>query len=117
MGVNYLSVPYNSEEYYTDSNFSGIVGSLNNIKDNHAMWDFIGRGYAKITFNGVEKIVYASGKNKLPVRSIGYIAFKVKNDANIYENYNEDQKAIIDYYYAFYKKMGNDPYAEDVFNN
>lgn len=109
--VNYVCVPFTSTNYYTTNSFSGIVGSIRNVKDNHALWNFVGRGYAKVTFNGIEKIVYADGKDSLPERSIAYIAYQLKIDSSAYEAYNEDQKAMIDYYYFFLK----DPALEDIF--
>ena len=65
--------------------------------------------------NGVEKIIYATGKEALPERSICYIAYCLKNDINAYESYLDDQKAIIDYYYNLYVNF-KDPYGEDIFN-
>ena len=113
--VNYAVVPYMSDAYFSDSEFSGIVGSIRNIKENHAIWNFVGRGHAKVSYNGIEKIVYATGKDQLPERSICYIAYCLKNDINAYESYLDDQKAIIDYYYKLYVNF-KDPYGEDIFD-
>ncbi len=113
--VNYAVVPFESETYFSDGEFSGIVGSIRNIKENHAIWNFVGRGYAKVSFNGIEKVVYATGKDTLPERSICYIAFCLKNDTNEYELYSNEQKSMIDYYYRLYVK-NHDPYGEDIFD-
>ena len=113
--VNYATVPYMSDTYFYDGEFSGIVGSIRNIKENHAIWNFVGRGYAKVSYNGIEKIVYATGKDQLPERSICYIAYCLKNDINTYESYLDDQKAIIDYYYKLYVDF-RDPHGEDIFD-
>ncbi|MGN0172980.1 MAG: GDSL-type esterase/lipase family protein, partial [Acutalibacteraceae bacterium] len=45
----YVDVKFNSTTYYTDGEFSGIVGSLVNIKDTNITRDFVGRGYVKVT--------------------------------------------------------------------
>ena len=112
---NYVDVKYESTKYFTDSRFSGFVGSIINIKDDHACWNFVGRGYARITINGIEKIVYANGKDSLPERSIAFIAHKLRYDEDVYENFNNAQKTIIDFYNEFYKKETEDPYEEDMF--
>ncbi len=113
--INYVVVPYESNKYFSDGDFLGIIGSIINIKDDHSVWDFVGRGYLKVSFNGFEKIIYAEGKDKLPERSICYIAYCLKKDINTYESYLEDQKKIIDYYYNLYF-FYKDPHIEDFFD-
>lgn len=114
---NYVDVLYSASKYHTSSGFTGIVGSLGNIKDDHALWDFIGRGYAKITVNGTTKTVYAQGDTELPSRSIGYIAYMLKNDTASYELLDDVNKEMVDKYYEMYCQYlaVSDPYSYDKF--
>ncbi|MGN0174487.1 MAG: hypothetical protein ACI39F_08595, partial [Acutalibacteraceae bacterium] len=45
----YVDVKFNSATYYTEGDFTGIVGSLVNIQDKNITRDFVGRGYVKVT--------------------------------------------------------------------
>lgn len=105
-------VSYTSSQYFTESGFKGVVGSLANILDKNASRDFVGRGFVKITLNGVEKVYYAEyagGSVENNTRNIGYIATCIKSDTYYYETLSSDHKLIIEKYF----KLHNDYYCED----
>ena len=107
-----VKVNYTSSKYFTENGFKGIVGSLINILDKNASRDFVGRGFVKITLNGVEKVYYAdyagdSVSNN--TRSIGYIATCIKADENFYPTLDDSQKMIVEKYF----ELHNDVYCDD----
>lgn len=99
---SYVDVKYLSEEYYTDdSGFSGIVGSIVNIKEttisnptsgNIGRY-FVARAYAKIIDEkGNTTVVYADYSMNAP-RSLGFVAYILKNDSSqtaqeLYQSYS-----------------------------
>lgn len=101
----FVDVKYNSTTYYSDATgFSGIVGSIVNIKESTAsnptngnvLRYFVGRGYAKITDEkGNTEIIYAD-YNKSTPRSLGLVAFRFKADFS---------DSIADLYPAFAEKV------------
>ena len=103
--LTYLTVPYNHKiGYYTEDSFSGVVGSLTNVKDKNTNVDFIGRGYVKVTKGDFSKTIYADyvdGNVYNHSRSIGYIAYSISEDADVYENLVAF-KDVIDRYADFY---------------
>ena len=103
--LTYVTVPYDQTKgYYTEDGFSGVVGSLVNIKDKNANVDFIGRGYVKVTKGDFSKTIYADyvdGNVYNHSRSIGYIAYSISEDADVYENLVAF-KDVIDRYADFY---------------
>lgn len=120
----YIDVKYTSLNYFTDqTGFSGIVGSIVNIKEstsaNNSIGNiarsFVGRGYVKVTDNsGNEKISYAD-YSKENARSLGYVAYLLKNDeeAGAKDLYSSN-KELIDNWADIYKKI-KDPSANDNF--
>lgn len=115
--TNYIDVKYTSLNYFSSTDFNGIVGSITNLKDDHALWNFVGRGYATVTINGNTKTVYAEGKDELPKRSICYISCMIKQDTDYYSTLNEYAKSLVDYYYKIYcdSNFIKDPYGKDKF--
>lgn len=119
--VDYINVKYNSDRWYEEDNFKGMVGSIANIKVSNINRDFIGRGYITIKYGDFEKTVYADyneGAIENNSRSICYIANKImlSGDYLLYSSTN--QKMIIDYANAYtgldkYTKL--DPDSEDDF--
>ena len=112
--TNYIDVKYTSLNYFSSTDFNGIVGSITNLKDDHALWNFVGRGYVKVTQNGETYISYAdySADNS---RSLAFIAFKVKTDftESGVAFYNQ-HKSIIDKWVAYYNNA-TDPDGKDDF--
>ncbi|MGN0173296.1 MAG: hypothetical protein ACI39F_02550, partial [Acutalibacteraceae bacterium] len=97
----YVDVKFNSATYYTEGEFTGIVGSLVNIKDTNITRDFAGRGYVKVTdTEGNETITYADyASNDVlnNTRSLQTVATALKNDTSdtaqtLYQNH----KAMVD---------------------
>ena len=104
------NVEYKSDEYFTaDFGFSGIVGSVEDIKESDTVWStasgnitraFVGRGYVKVTKDGktvVSYAEYANGDIANNTRSLQYIANAYKSDVS--SNYNEigaDIRALVD---------------------
>lgn len=126
MSGQYVDVKYNSETYYTESDigFSGVVGSIANIKDSNANRSFVGRGYATVTLGDVTKTVYADypENNIINIsRKISDIAFKVKFDSDttgtvtsdLYNSLSENIKSIIDNYISL--RLDEDPGDFDIF--
>ena len=90
------------EKWYTEDTFSGMVGSLVNIKDANILRKFIGRGYATVTIGGVTKTVYANYIDNVVnnnTRSIAYIASKVAESGSDSYLANKD---IVDKYATMY---------------
>ncbi|MGN0173769.1 MAG: hypothetical protein ACI39F_04950, partial [Acutalibacteraceae bacterium] len=113
--VNYADVKFLSNEYFVEDDFCGIVASLVNIKDDHAVWDFVARGYAKISVDGSQsKVIYAS-ENNLPQKSISYLAFKTKNDTDFFGGLNSNQQSLVNHFYKIYNGSISDPYEFDKF--
>ena len=120
----YIDVKYTSEKYFTDSSgFSGIVGSIVNIKENtfsnqtsgNIVRKFAGRGYVKvIDKNGIETISYAPYEAD-NARSLGYVAYYLKNDssADAQELYSNNRE-LVDKWSEHYQKL-KDPMHEDIF--
>lgn len=82
----YIDVEYTSEKYYTEGEFSGIVGSIVNIKEENIARDFVGRGYAKVTKDGVTNIYYADyadGDISNNTRSLKSVANALINDTSV----------------------------------
>ena len=116
--TNYIDVKYGSNIFYTDDDFKGIVGSIIKISDNHAVWNYVARGYAIVSYNGYEKSIYADGDPELPRRSIGYIAYMIKNDTDFYDSLDSNKQSLVNYYYDLYCQfiLTSDPYVKDKFD-
>lgn len=104
---NYVDVKFKSEKYFEQGEFSGVVGSIVSIKDTNLSREFVGRGYAKITKDGVTTIEYANYSNGSidnNARSLVYVAYMFKNDANSnYHNLAKDIKEKVDFWAEKYK--------------
>ena len=96
---NMVYVPYDSETYYTDGSFSGIVGSLVSIKDYNLCRNFVARGYAKITDeDGNEVIVYAD-YDKTQSRNIAGVADTYIEDvSSSFKDLDVDKKTLVEYW-------------------
>ncbi|MGN0173160.1 MAG: hypothetical protein ACI39F_01865, partial [Acutalibacteraceae bacterium] len=102
----YVDVKFNSTTYYTEDDFSGIVGSLVNIKEKNITREFVGRGYVKVTdTEGNETITYADyakGTDEVSsvannTRSLSYLANSYKTDENSdYASKSGEIKALVD---------------------
>ncbi|MGN0174577.1 MAG: hypothetical protein ACI39F_09070, partial [Acutalibacteraceae bacterium] len=104
----FVDVEYKSNSYYTDSTgFSGVVGSIINIKEINTSWStqtgnitrgFIGRGYVKVTLDGESYINYASytGNNiENNTRSLKSLSSTLLSDADTYNSLSEELQAKI----------------------
>lgn len=127
MSGDYVDVKYTSDIYYTESDtgFSGIVGSLANIKDTNANRNFVGRGYVTVTLGTVTKTVYADypDNNVDNVsRKISYLAFRVKFDkdttgtvtSDLYNSLSTSLQSVVDKYIALCLDK-DDPGEFDIF--
>ncbi len=93
---NMVYVPYDSETYYTDGSFSGIVGSLVSIKDYNLCRNFVARGYAKITDeDGNEVIVYADYDKTQPRNIAGVADAFIADETSGYADLDADKKALV----------------------
>lgn len=103
--LTYVTVPYNqSYGYYSEGQFAGVVGSLVNIKDHNANTDFIGRGYITITKGDFTKTIYADYVDDNVYnhsRSVGLIAYSLREDVDMYESF-VSFKDVIDRYADMY---------------
>lgn len=123
--ANYVDVKYNLDNgYYTDdTGFSGIVGSIVNIKESGNSFNsssgnitrrFIGRGYVKVTLNDETYISYANNYLNSS-RAISYLSYCLKFDYtetahSLYSSYKTD----VDRWAAFYESKV-DPTGTDIF--
>ncbi len=119
----FVDVKYQSTEYYTEgTDFTGIVGSIVNIKESttanpnsgNIVRNFVARGYAKvIDANGDSKIYYADYE-KHEGRSLGYVSYMLKNDTaefskDIYASYADRVVAWAKKY-----EISRDPGGSDI---
>ena len=91
----YTTIAFNTRNWYKETDFSGFVGSIVNIKDENLNRKFVGRGYATITFGDFEKTIYADYSVEDNARSICYIANMLKNDT-VYETLSTDLQEVVD---------------------
>ena len=104
MSAKYIDVPFEVRDWFVEDDFSGFVGSIAKIKTENLNRNFVGRGYAKITFGDFEKTVYASyADNDISnnSRTICYIANALKN-SDTYNSLTDARKAIVDSYASSY---------------
>lgn len=93
----YIDVKFTSSKYYSETDFSGVVGSIVNIKEENISRDFVGRGYAKVSKNGETEIYYADyveGSVANHSRSLKTVSKALINDSSesaqsLYEAYKE----------------------------
>lgn len=127
IGTQYIDVKYNASIYYTESDigFTGVVGSVANVKDENANRKFVGRGYATVTIGGITKTVYADypeSNINFVSRSIADISFGVKFDndcsctvkTDLYNSLSEELREIIDRYISLRDNV-KDPGKDDIF--
>ena len=88
-----VDVAFTSDELYTEDGFTGVVGSVVNIKDSNISKDFIGRGYVKLTKDGETEIFYSE---TVSVRSAKTIATALKADDSIYSTLTAAHKELVD---------------------
>ncbi len=71
-------------KYYTEKGgFSGIVGTIANVKEANIAREFVGRGYVKVTKDGKTTITYAKyAENNITnnSRSLAYVAYKMTTE-------------------------------------
>lgn len=84
---NAVDVKFTADEYYTEGDFSGIVGSIVDIKDKNIARDFTGCGYVKIG----DTYYYST---TVSVRSLRTVATAYANDS--YPGATDAQKALVD---------------------
>ncbi len=88
----FVDVKYESDELYKTSDFSGIVGSIVNLKEHNIARNFVGRGYLKLTKDGETTIIYS---DSVSTRSAKFIASKVQEVDNWEENYTQEHIDLI----------------------
>ena len=88
-----VDVVFTSDEFYTEGNFTGVVGSVVNIKDSNIAKDFIGRGYVKLIKDGITEVFYSE---TVSVRSAKTIATALKADESIYSTLTDAHKELVD---------------------
>ena len=95
---SYLDVEYTAKnqdgsfKYYTEDGFTGVVGSIVKIQEKNLARDFVGRGYVKLTKDGVTTIVYS---NSVSTRSAKFIATKIIAVEGWENNYTSEQADLI----------------------
>lgn len=100
-----VNVEFRASTYYTENNFTGVVGSLVNIKDSNINRRFVGRGYVTVTLGDYSKTIYADYYNsnvKNNTRTVAYLAKSVVEDTEYYESLNNSQKSIVDKFATAY---------------
>ncbi len=83
----------NKDGYYTEGSFTGVVGSIAEIKDGNIGRDFVARGYVKVTKDGETKIYYSSTQT---TRSLKTVAAAAKADTAYYNSLTAYFKSNID---------------------
>ena len=86
-----------SYKYYTEgSNFSGIVGTIANVKEANITRDFVGRGYVKVTKGENTTISYADINVESSARSLKTVAAAIQG-TDFYNNQLTDyQRSLVD---------------------
>lgn len=123
----YIDVKYNASIYYTepDIGFTGVVGSIANVRETNANRKFVGRGYATVTIGGITKTVYADYPEdniNCVSRSISDVSFGVKYDndyscqvvTDLYNSLSEEIKETVDKYILL-RNNAEDPGKDDIF--
>ncbi|MBQ4155367.1 MAG: family 16 glycosylhydrolase [Clostridia bacterium] len=88
----FIDVKYESDKLYQDSDFSGIVGSIVNIKEHNIGRNFVGRGYLKLTKDSKTTIIYS---DSISTCSAKFIASKIQEFDNWEENYTQEHINLI----------------------
>ena len=95
----YVYVPFQNVDdegnliYYSDGDFTGIVGSIVNLFESNISRNFVSRGYAKITKDDETTIIYS---NTVSTRSAKYIANEICAVDGWENNYSLEQVELID---------------------
>lgn len=124
----FIDVQYKADDYYTENDFTGIVGSIVNIKENNTDFSlysgnitraFVGRGYVKVTKNGETVITYAEYADSdisNNSRSLKYVSEVLRNDSNSSKIYNTYKDLIDKWADATLKKFDKttDPFENDI---
>ena len=104
--TNRVNIPFvpgvEDGKWYTEDTFSGMVGSLVNIKDANILRKFVGRGYATVTIGGVTKTVYADYSSDSVVNNTRSIAFIAKSLADSGSDLYIAHKDEVDKFAAMY---------------
>lgn len=110
--ANRVNVPFvlgvEDGKWYTEETFSGMVGSLVNIKSTtetvtgNELRKFVGRGYATVTIGGVTKTVYADYYNDSVVNNTRSIAFLAKSLADSGSDLYNANKDMVDKFATMY---------------
>ncbi len=92
--VNVVFNLNNKDGYFTDNTgFEGIVGSIVNINSGNISRDFVGRGYVKVTYNGVTTVSYS---DTVSTRSLRTVAQSCQLDTAVYDSLSENIKTLVD---------------------
>ena len=118
----YVDVKYTSNEYYEEGAFSGIVGSIVNIRESttqnqksgNILRYFVARGYAKITDSKNNTTIVYADYNKDSARSLGFVAYMFKNDNQNSELYLANAEKV-DKWASFYEEA-LDPSGDDLWD-
>lgn len=103
VGYNAIDDETNDYIYHEDGDFSGIVGSIANIKESNTAWsattgnitrDFVGRAYVKVTKDGEETISYSEALSS--ARSLKTVAAAIDKTSEFYTNLSEEQQGLVD---------------------
>lgn len=104
----FSNVPFTSEKFYTEDDFTGIVGSIVRIKQSNSDYsansgnltlNYVGRGYVKVTKGDVTVINYANYYDdnvNFNTRSIRNISQMLQNDEDTYNTLLPETKSLID---------------------
>lgn len=83
----------NKDGYFTEGSFTGVVGSIAEIRDGNIGRDFVARGYVKVTKDGETKIYYSSTQT---TRSLKTVAAAAKADTDYYNSLTAYFKSNLD---------------------
>ena len=115
----YADVKYTTNEYYEESSFSGIVGSIVGIKESttlspatgNVLRDFVARGYAKITDSQNQTTIVYADYTPSSARSLGYVAYMFRENNMNNDLYLSNQANVDRWADAYADKY--DPEADD----
>ncbi len=118
----FADIKYLANEYYEENGFSGIVGSIVDIKEStilnpttgNILRDFVARGYAKITSPTNETTIVYANYNKVSARSLGQVAYMFREDNMNNELYLANKTNVDRWADAYEDKY--DPEADDIWD-
>lgn len=120
-GEDYVDVRFESDNWYDNGSFKGLVGSIVSLQESNINRNYIARGYITIEIGSTEKTIYASYSDddiKNNTRSICYVANRVML-SSYYATLTSDRREIVKSYADKYTGLDKytllDPNSDDIF--